>query len=317
MNEKEIEKHLNSELKYKEIFMKTEKNILIAFILNFAFSIFECIGGIFTGSVAIVSDAIHDFGDAAGIGISYFLEKKSKRKPNDVFTYGYARYSTVGSLFVTSILIFNSIIVIYNSVMRIINPTKIDYDGMILISVIGICINFIATYFTHGGESLNQKAVNLHMIEDVLGWIIVLIGAIAMRFTNIPVIDPVMSVCVATFILFNTSKTLKEALNIFLEKAPTNLSSERIKKEILSITGVFDVFHIHVWSLDGEINCATMHIITDYNPSKIKEHIREKLHYLGIEHVTLELETNSEETYETKCSITSDKQHSHHRHCHH
>ena len=102
--------------------MKTERNILIAFILNLAFSIFEFVGGIITGSVAIASDAIHDIGDAASIGISFFLEKKSKRQPDETYTYGYARYSVIGGLITTVILLLGSLLVIYSAIKRLINP---------------------------------------------------------------------------------------------------------------------------------------------------------------------------------------------------
>lgn len=149
--------------------MKTEKNILIAFILNLAFSLFEFVGGLFTGSVAIISDAVHDLGDAASIGISYFLEKKSKKQPDEEYTYGYARYSVIGSVITTLILLFGSALVIYNAASRIISPAEINYDGMIIFAVVGVCVNLGAALFTHGGDSLNQKAVNLHMLEDVLG----------------------------------------------------------------------------------------------------------------------------------------------------
>lgn len=149
--------------------MKTERNIFIAFLLNLSFSVFEFIGGIITGSVAIMSDAVHDIGDAASIGISFFLEKKSKGKPDEKYTYGYARYSVVGGLITTLILLLGSVMVIYNAVNRIIEPTEIDYTGMIIFAVVGVCVNFCAAIFTREGGSLNQKAVNLHMLEDVLG----------------------------------------------------------------------------------------------------------------------------------------------------
>ena len=213
--------------------MKTEKNILIAFILNLSFSIFEFVGGIITGSVAILSDSIHDIGDAASIGVSFFLEKKSKKQPDNTYTYGYARYSVLGSVITTVILMVGSILVIVNAVRRIINPVPINYNGMIIFAVIGTVVNFIAAYFTKDGDSLNQKAVNLHMLEDVLGWIVVLIGAIIMRFTDISVIDPILSVCVALFILINTVKNLKEVTNLFLEKTPENISVDEIKEHII------------------------------------------------------------------------------------
>ena len=201
-----------------EVTMKTERNILIAFILNLFFSAFELFGGIFTGSVAIVSDALHDIGDAMSIGVSYFLEKKSKREPDDVFTYGYMRYSVLGSLITTAILLFGSCAVIYNAVDKLIHPTEIHYSGMILFAIVGVIVNAAAAFFTREGDSLNQKAVNLHMLEDVLGWIVVLLGAIVMRFTDLTVIDPVMSICVAIFIFMNAVKNMKEILNLFLEK---------------------------------------------------------------------------------------------------
>ena len=165
--------------------MKTEKNILIAFILNFAFSIFEFLGGIFTGSVAIISDAVHDIGDAASIGISFFLEKKSNQQPNEAYTYGYARYSVLGGIITTVILLLGSVIVISNAISRIISPTEINYNGMIIFAIVGVCVNLCAALFTREGGSLNQRAVNLHMLEDVLGWIVVLIGAIVMHFTGL------------------------------------------------------------------------------------------------------------------------------------
>ena len=183
--------------------MKSEKNILIAFVLNLVFSIFEFVGGAITGSVAIVSDAVHDIGDALSIGVSYFLEKKSKKQPDEIYTYGYKRFSVMGSLITTVVLLFGSIAVIYNSVIRIFNPVEIDYGGMIVFAIIGVIVNFIAAWFTKEGDSLNQKAVNLHMAEDVLGWVVVLIGAIVMQFTDFVIIDSIMSVVVAIFILIN------------------------------------------------------------------------------------------------------------------
>ena len=208
--------------------MKSEKNILIAFILNIGFSIFELLGGFFTNSISILSDAIHDFGDALSIGISLALEKISKKKPNEKYTYGYVRYSILGALITTIILTIGSIFVIIGGVNRIINPEEINYNGMIIFAVFGVIINLFAAYFTKDGDSINQRAVNLHMLEDVLGWIVVLVGAILMKFTDIRIIDSIMSIGVALFILVNSFKNLKEILDLFLEKTPKNISIEEI-----------------------------------------------------------------------------------------
>lgn len=297
--------------------MKTEKNILIAFILNLSFSIFEIIGGFFTGSVAIISDAIHDLGDATSIGISYFLEKKSKKQPDNTYTYGYARFSVMGSVITTLILLFGSVMVIYNAVLRIINPVVINYNGMIIFAVVGALVNFLAAYFTKDGDSLNQKAVNLHMLEDVLGWIVVLVGAIIMRFTDIRIIDPLMSMGVAIFIFVNALKNLKEVLDLFLEKIPNNISIEEIKEHIKEIDGVIDAHHIHIWSMDGYHNYATMHIVANENSHEIKDKIREELKEHGIGHATLEIESPTDNCHEEYCHIEENHHSGHHHHHHH
>lgn len=295
--------------------MKTEKNILIAFLLNLSFSVFEFFGGIFTGSVAIISDAIHDIGDAASIGISYFLEKKSKKQPDELYTYGYARYSVIGSVVTTLILLFGSVAVIYNAVVRVFNPAQIHYDGMIIFAVVGVVVNFCAAFFTREGDSLNQKAVNLHMLEDVLGWAVVLIGAVIMRFTDFALIDPIMSVGVAVFIFVNAIKNLKESVNLFLEKTPCGIDVEELKNHITSIDQVISVHHIHVWSMDGQNNYATMHVVTNCEEHhEIKEKIREELAEHGIGHVTLELEKENEHCHEENCQVTFNPHHHHHHH---
>lgn len=284
--------------------MKTEKNILLAFILNLAFSVFEFVGGIFTGSVAIVSDAVHDMGDAASIGISYFLEKKSKKQPDEKYTYGYARFSVLGSIITTVILLFGSVLVIFNAVNRVIEPTEINYNGMIIFAIIGTSINFAAAFLTRDGKSLNQKAVNLHMIEDVLGWVVVLLGAIVMRFTNFALIDPIMSIGVAVFILVHAIKNLKEAIDLFLEKTPHGITIQEMREHIAQLEGVLDVHHIHIWSMDGQAHYATMHIVTNADAHQIKEKIRAEAREHGISHVTLELESEGEPCHEKNCSVT-------------
>ena len=296
--------------------MKTEKNILVAFILNLAFSIFEFIGGVFTGSVAIISDAIHDIGDATSIGAAFFLEKKSKKQPDEKYTYGYARYSVIGSVLTTLILLFGSVMVIYNAVLRIINPTEINYNGMIIFAIVGVCINFGAVILTRDGDSLNQKAVNLHMLEDVLGWIVVLVGAIVIRFTDFYIIDPLMSIGVAIFILINALNNLKDVLDLFLEKTPRGISIDEIAEHICEVEGVLGVHHIHVWSIDGRNNYATMHVVVNGDSHTIKHNIRDELKERGIGHVTLEFEAEGEHCHDEIChvDVVSSTEHHHHHH---
>lgn len=283
--------------------MKSDKNILIAFILNLAFSIFEFIGGTLTNSVAIISDSVHDIGDSLSIGISYFLEKKSKKKPDEKYTYGYMRYSVIGSAITTTILLVGSILVIYNAINRLINPVEVNYNGMILFAVIGVVVNFLAAYFTKEGHSLNQKSVNLHMLEDVLGWIVVLIGAIIMRFTDISIIDPILSIGVATFILVHALKNFKEIIDLFLEKTPSNINISELKEHLLKIESVKNVHHVHIWSIDGYNNYATMHVVTNGDSQKVKQAVKEELKEHGISHTTVEIEGVDEVCKEDECKV--------------
>ena len=293
--------------------MKTEKNILIAFLLNIAFSIFEFFGGIFTNSVAILSDSIHDLGDAISIGISYFMEKKSKKEADDKYTYGYIRYSVLGGVITTVILLVGSILVIVSAIKRLVNPVDVNYSGMILLAIIGVVLNFVAAYVTREGDSINQKAVNLHMLEDVLGWVVVLIGAIVMNFTNIRVLDPIMCIGVSLFILFNAIKNLKKVLDLFLEKTPNNININELRKHLLEIKGVDDIHHIHVWSIDGYKILATMHIVSkSKNIAKIKKEIREELEEHNICHAILE--TEEEACDNRKCHFELEESHHHHHH---
>ena len=296
--------------------MKTQKNILIAFILNISFSIFEFFGGFFTNSVAILSDSIHDLGDALSIGISYFLERKSKKKADKKYTYGYIRYSVLGGVITTTILLIGSILVIIGAVERIINPVEVNYQGMIVFAVVGVVLNFLAAYVTREGDSINQKSVNLHMIEDVLGWVVVLIGAIIMNFTDIKIIDPIMSIGVAIFILISSLKNLKKVLDIFLEKTPNDVDIDELKEHLLKIKDVEDIHHIHVWSIDGFNNYATMHIVTKSEDIKnVKKEIREELTEHNICHAILE--TEDEVCNDVECNIEFHNESHHHHHHHH
>ena len=271
--------------------MKIDRNILIAFILNLSFSLLEIIGGFITNSISILSGAVHDLADAASIGTSYYLEKKSKHKPNYKYTYGYVRYSTLAAFITTIILLSGSLFVIYNAINRLFNPIDINYDGMIIIALIGILFNIIAVYKTKGGHSLNQKAVNLHLLQDALSWIIVLIGSILIKFTKINYIDSIMSLVISIYIIIHSLKHLKIILDLFLEKTPNNVNIRKIKKELLENKNIISIDHIHVWSLDGYNNYATLHaIINNDEVENMKEYIKDYLKKENISHSTIEIE---------------------------
>ncbi len=282
--------------------MKTDKNIFVAFFLNISFSIIELFGGLFTNSIAILSDAIHDFVDALSIGISYFLEKKSKKEPDNIYTYGYIRYSILGALITTVILITGSIFVIINALIRLFNPVTINYDGMLILSIIGIIFNLLAAYMTKEGDSLNQKSVNLHMLEDVFGWIVVLIGSLLIKLFDIVYIDSLMSIFISIYILFHALHNLSKVIDLFLIKVPKNIDIDKIKKHLENNTDIIEIHHIHVWSIDGYNNYATLHVVSN-NPEKIKKFIKKELLKFNISHSTIEFEKEEEKCLEKNCRL--------------
>ena len=206
-----------------------------------------------------------------------------------------------------------SILVIIGAVKRIFNPVEINYNGMIVFAIIGVILNFIAAYVTKDGDSINQKSVNLHMLEDVLGWVVVLIGAIIMNFTDIRLLDSILSIGVATFILIHATKNLKSVVDLFLEKTPSNIDIDEVKKHLLKIKDVEDIHHIHIWSMDGTNNYATMHIVSKAKDiNKVKQEIRKELLEFKIGHAILETET--EVCDDTTCHVEINTSHHHHHH---
>ncbi|UKN03605.1 cation diffusion facilitator family transporter [Paracrocinitomix mangrovi] len=275
------------------------KNIKIAFFVNLAFTVFEIIGGIYVNSIAIISDAIHDLGDSISLGTSWFLEKKSKQQADDEYTFGYARFSLLGALINSVILIAGSVYVISEAIGRIIEPEHSNATGMLIFAIIGVVVNGYAAWKLSKGSSMNEKVVSWHLIEDVLGWTAILIASIILQFKDIPYLDPALSLFITLFILYNVFKRLRETLIIFLQKTPANLNPAVIKHKLQEVDNVHSLHNVHVWSLDGEKHVFTAHIklknidsFEQYLDVKISlKKILEPHHF---KHVTLELELDEE-----------------------
>lgn len=279
--------------------MKSKRNILVVFIMNLVFSIMEIIGGIFTNSVAIISDSIHDFGDAMSMAVAYFLEKKSEKRPDNDFTYGYTRYSLVGALITSSVLIIGSCFTTYNSIIRLLNPTEVNYKGMIILAIIGLIINGTGAVLTSKKEKLNEKVINLHLMEDLLGWIAVIIVSIIMSFTKIYALDAILSLVISIYILVEVVKNLGGVFNILLERKPDNVEIKEIKKAISEIEGVKSIHHIHLWCLDESHSFITFHLVINdkvklTDTIGIKKEVRRVLRGFKIGHSTIEIELEDE-----------------------
>lgn len=285
---------------------RKQNHIKAAFFLNFSFTIIEIFGGFWTNSMAILADALHDLGDSISLGIAWYLERYSKKKPDQYYSFGYARFSLLGALINSMILIGGAILILSRAIPRVLNPEPINPKGMIVFAIIGITINGIAVLRLRKGSSLNEKVVSWHLLEDVLGWVAVLIASIVLMFVDFPIIDPVLSVLISLFVLYNVYKNLKMIMNVFLQGVPTHLSVSDIEKHISEHSGIKSAHHTHIWSMDGEKAFLSTHIVLPSDLSRdevttIKNEVKQMLNQNGIAHVTIEIDTEGEYCDDQEC----------------
>jgi cobalt-zinc-cadmium efflux system protein len=270
------------------------RNLSTAFWINTLFAVIELVGGFYTNSVAILSDALHDFGDSLSLGLAYVFQRKSLRARDDSYSYGYKRFSLVGAVVNAVILIVGSVFIIQESVARLANPVQPDARGMLAIAVLGLVANGIALLRLRRGKSLSERVVALHFVEDVLGWIAVLIGSVVMLFADVPVLDPILSIGIAVFILYNAYRNLRQSFRIILQGIPENVDVESVRQKILEVPGVTGMHDLHTWSMDGQYNIMTVHVTVreeDFPRSNtIKKEIRKRLGKMNIQHLTIETE---------------------------
>lgn len=271
-------------------------NIKAAFFLNFAFCIIEFVGGILTNSVAILSDALHDLGDSISLLLAWYFQKVSGKKRDAKFSYGYRRFSLLGALINSVVLLVGSVFIIIESVKRFAEPSQPKAEGMIVLALIGLLANGLAFYRLKKGSSINERVVSLHFLEDVLGWVAVLIGSVLMLFFDLPILDPILSMSIAAFILFNIYKNIRSTFKVILQGVPEEIQEDAVEQAILSTNHVQSMHDLHIWSMDGEYNILTAHLVLDdciktvEETEALKFSIKEKLLALGINHPTLEVE---------------------------
>jgi len=275
------------------------KNIKVAFFLNLGFTILEIIGGFYVNSVSILSDALHDLGDSFSLGISWYLHNRSKKEADNKFTFGYSRFSILGALINSVILMGGSVYVIIEAVKRLIHPEQSDAKGMLIFAIIGIAVNGYAAFKLSHGTSLNERVVSWHLIEDVLGWAAVLIVSIVMMFTDAPYLDPALSLGITLFILYNVIKRLRETFVILLQGTPEGIDPEKIKIDILAIENIASLHHMNIWSLEGEHHVFTAHIkmnsIINFSQMlEAKQKVKAILKKYPFSHYTIEVELSDE-----------------------
>jgi cobalt-zinc-cadmium efflux system protein len=274
-------------------------NLKFAFFLNAGFTIFELIGGFYVNSVAIISDAVHDLGDTLSLGTSWYLQNKSRKKSNSRFSFGYKRFSLLGALINSLVLIAGSIFVITEAVKRILHPEHSNAEGMMYFAMVGVAVNGIAAWKLRSGKSLNEKVVSWHLLEDVLGWVAVLIVAIILQFKDNQYLDPALSLLITFYILWNVFKRLKETLFIFLQGVPKEIDLHEVESRIIQIPNIASLHHMHVWSLEGTDHVFTTHIklqnISRFQQLlEVKKQVKIVLREYNFDHYTIETELDEE-----------------------
>ena len=278
---------------------QAEGNIKVAFFLNLGFTIIEIIGGLYTNSLAILSDALHDLGDSLSLGLSWYFQKLSKEGRTKTFSYGYKRFSLLGAIINSIVLIVGSIIILTHAIPQLFHPEETNVKGMLYLAILGIIVNGAAVLKLRKGDSINEKVVSLHLLEDVFGWIAVLTGSIVMLYVNAPFIDPLLSIFISLFVLYNVYKNLKQSFLIILQGIPDNININGIHTRLKEIREIMSVHDCHVWSMDGKYNILTIHLVLDkdYTLSKqaeLKKKVWNVLKRESIDHITLEFESQDE-----------------------
>ncbi len=281
-------------------------NLRIAFFLNLAFTLVEIIGGLWVNSVAILSDAVHDFGDSLALGCAWFMENYAHKGRDKHYSYGYGRYSVLGAIITSIMLILGAVLILIETIPRIVNPSMAQADGMIILAILGLVFNGAAVLRLSGKKSLNEKAIRLHLMEDVLGWIAVLVGAVLMYYTNWIWIDPVLAVLISFYILYGAIGGLKSALKIIMQSVPDNLNHNLIEQRLLLNPEIKEIQDIHSWTMDGEYNVLTLNLIVKEgysikNLPALKKEVKSQLKEMGVSHTTIEIETENEICEQEDC----------------
>ena len=280
--------------------MKSSRNMTIAFLLNFSFAIIEFIFGLLFHSSAVLADAIHDTGDALAIGLSTLFEKISNRKEDPNYTLGYKRYSLLGALLTSVILLIGSTLVIVENVPKLFAPEKVNYDGMLILGIVAIAVNTAASRVVSHGHSHNESILSLHFLEDILGWLAVIGVSIILRFTDWYFLDPLLSLVIAGFILSKALPKFWENIQIFLDHVPSDVDLSQLYREIAVLENVRAITQLNVWTTDGLEKYAMLHICLE-NPNLLAETqavLRQKLLAYGIAKVTIQTDESLQEHQE-------------------
>ena len=273
----------------------TATDLRLAFLLNLAFTVVAAVGGVWTNSVAILSDAVHDLGDSLSLGLAWSLDRFAQRDRDDRFSYGYRRFSLLGAVSTTVALVVGSAFVMAEAIPRLFAPEPPDAAGMVLFALAGVAVNGAAALRLRHRRSLNARVVAWHLLEDVLGWAAVLVVAITLLFVDLPVLDPALSIVITLFILYNVLRNMRDTMRLFLQGVPDDIDLGDLERRLTALDHVQSVHHTHVWSMDGEHHVLTTHVVVDADAGRddvrsVRAEMERLCAELDFAHTTIEIE---------------------------
>ncbi len=276
----------------------TGKNLFWTILLNAGISLAELIGGIIAGSMALISDAIHNFSDVISLIVSYIANRLSQKASNEKQTFGYKRSEIIAAFFNATTLIILAIFVLYEAAQRILHPEPVKSDLVIWLSLGSIAVNGLSVLLIKedAKANMNMKSAYLHLLGDMMTSIAVLIGGIVMKYFHIYWIDPVFSILIAIYLIYMSWGIFKSSLKIMMQFTPDNIDINQIAKDIGQIEGVKNIHHIHIWQINEHDVMFEAHLdldtdcrITGFERIMLKVNGYLKEHY-GIEHTILQPE---------------------------
>ena len=272
-----------------------ERPLLFALILTSTFLVAEVVGGLVTGSLALISDAAHMLTDVTALGIALVAIKIARRPADAIRTFGYYRFEILAAAFNTILLFLVAIYILFEAYQRLKHPPEISSIGMLVIASIGLVVNLISMKLLTTGKdkSLNMKSAYLEVWSDMLGSVGVIIGALIIRFTGWAWVDSIIAVLIGLWVLPRTWVLLKESVNVLLEGVPEGIDLKKLKESAGKVEGVLDIHELHVWAITSDRISLTAHVVIEekYDCESILLDLRKLLmSQFGISHTTLQHE---------------------------
>jgi len=287
--------HTHSHL--REASKQTIQRLSLSLFLTLAFVVIEAGAGIFANSLALLTDAAHNFTDVIALGLTWFAVRITAQPANAQRTYGYHRAGILVALLNSTTLVLISVGIFYEAYHRLISPPEVQSSVLIVVGLIAVVINLVTAFLVHRGSEhdLNLRSAFVHLMGDVLSTVGAVIAGVLIFFTGANWLDPLVSVLIGFLILYNAWGILRDAVDILLESTPRDVDLQAMVRDIARVDGVMGVHDIHVWSLTQNLRTMSAHILTDdlhiSAGAEIQRQINELLdHRYNIAHATLQLE---------------------------